>query len=195
MKMVLLLLITSAFLVANCSDNSKNPFDNHSKKINSSVYNSHTNDLTVYEGSSGYCEYFEHTSSDTTWKLKFYVKNNQVTSEGKMFSDVYLISSLSLEILDEQPIDRVNILIQDELISMNNRWSNSKILLATTTDSIKTTITGEKYIGIRIKNDNDYCYGWVKINLHEHDDRIQIITNGYCYKTTLNENILAGQKE
>ena len=154
MKKILLLLITSAFLVANCSDNSKNPFDNHTKNINSSVYNSHTNDLTVYEGSSGYCEYFEHTSSDTTWKLKFYVKNNQVTSENKMFSDVYLISLFNIEILDEQPIGHVSILNHSELISMNNRWSNSKILLATTNDSIKTTIEGEKYLDRYEKNNN-----------------------------------------
>jgi len=195
MKKIILLLISVVFIVAKCSDNSKSPVDNGTKNLNSYIYNSHTNDITVYEGSSGYCEYFEHTSSDTTWKLKFYVKNNQVTSENKIFSDVYLISLINIEILDEQPIGYVNILNQGELISMNNLWSNSKILLATTNDSIKTTIIGEKYIGIRIKNSNDYCYGWVKINLHEYDNRIQIITNGYCYKTTLNENILAGQKE
>ena len=195
MKKIILLLISFVFLVAKCSDNSKSPVDNGTKNISLYVYNSDTNDITVYEGSSGYCEYFEHTFSDTAWKMKFYVTNNQITSENKMYSEVYLISLINIEILDEQPIGYVNILNQDELISMNNTWSDTKILLATTNDSIKTIITGEKYIGIRIKKGNDYCYGWVKINLHEYDDRIQILTNGYCYKTTLNESILAGQKE
>ena len=101
----------------------------------------------------------------------------------------------NIEILDNKPFGIVDFLDKDDSISTRANWLNDICILATSADSIQTKIEGEKYLGMRVKLDTGYSYGWIRLNIYEYDDRINVQTMGYCYKRILDEGLKAGQKE
>jgi hypothetical protein len=51
---------------------------------------------------------------------------------------------------------------------------------------------GEKYLGIRILEGNDFKYGWIRLKCSQHNDTLNIYD--YAFNPNLNQEILANQK-
>lgn len=49
----------------------------------------------------------------------------------------------------------------------------------------------DKFIAIRLKINNDYCYGWIRVNIPEDNSSFTIVD--YAYEDTPNKSIKAGE--
>lgn len=100
---------------------------------------------------------------------------------------------ISLEILDNTTYGYPDALLMDDLISKNGYWSKNNGVLGTFVNAGQFQGKGERYLGIRLPIENDFKYGWIKINCSQHSDTLRIID--YAYNNIVNSKIKAGQKE
>jgi len=100
---------------------------------------------------------------------------------------------LSFEILDNSTYGYPDALNASDPISGNGHWGNSTGVLGTFLDAGQFKGKGERYLGIRFMQDNEYRYGWIRIYCSQHNDTLRIID--YAYNNAANSLINAGQKE
>ncbi len=51
----------------------------------------------------------------------------------------------------------------------------------------------DRYLGFRFYIDNKTHYGWARLDVHHHGDRITATLTGYAYETVPNKSIIAGK--
>lgn len=134
------------------------------------------------------------SETDTLWKIRFCVKTESHENE-ETVTQAFVEPCLGCEVLDESPAGYADILNSGEFITESHNWSNATVLIAASNDDELTTIEGDKFIGIRIQHIDGYLYGWIKIGMKEFENKFEIETNGYCYRTGVNESIQAGQTD
>tara|TARA_B110000014_G_scaffold130333_1_gene89914 strand:+ start:2708 stop:3433 length:726 start_codon:yes stop_codon:yes gene_type:complete len=101
--------------------------------------------------------------------------------------------SSSIQFLDNSTWHYADALNQNNLIDNSQHFSSDNIVLGTFMNSGQFNGHGNKYLGIRIPNGNDYNYGWVKLYCSEHNDTLRILE--YAYNETINNSILAGETQ
>jgi hypothetical protein len=100
---------------------------------------------------------------------------------------------ISVEILDNSTYGYPDALGLDEQISNDGNWSKSVSVIGTFTNAGQFKGQGDRYLGIRFPKDNNFKYGWIKINCSQHNDTLRIID--YAYNDIINSQIKAGQKD
>ncbi len=101
---------------------------------------------------------------------------------------------INVEILDNSTYGYADALDLDIEIDEDNFWNvQQNIVLGTFLTAGQFKGAGDKYLGFRLKNNNDYNYGWIKINCSAHNDSLSILQ--YAYNQNVNSKILAGQTE
>jgi hypothetical protein len=100
---------------------------------------------------------------------------------------------VSVEILDNSTYSYPDALELNKQISDNGHWSKNTCVLGTFTSAGQFKGKGERYLGIRLSNNGDYNYGWIKLYCSQHNDTLRIIE--YAYNQIKNSQIKAGQKE
>jgi len=100
---------------------------------------------------------------------------------------------LSVEILDNSTYGYPDALSLDDPISENGYWTSKTSVLGTFLNAGQFQGNGEKYLGIRFPQDNNYKYGWIRLFCSQHNDTLRIID--YAYNNIENSQINAGQKE
>lgn len=99
----------------------------------------------------------------------------------------------TIEILDNSTFGYPYALDLDEQIARDGNWSDKISVLGTFMNAGQFQGQGEKYLGIRFLQDDNYKYGWIKIYCSQHNDTLRIIE--YAYNDILDSHIKAGQKE
>lgn len=97
----------------------------------------------------------------------------------------------NVEILDNSTFGYADALDKDDQIDDEGHWSSRAFVLGTFANAGNFNGKGEKYLGFRIQEGNDYQYGWVKLYCSQHNDTLKIMD--YAFNKTLNKKILAGQ--
>jgi hypothetical protein len=98
---------------------------------------------------------------------------------------------IRVEILDNSTYGYPDALNFDDQISENGNWTNSTSVLGTFMNAGQFQGNGEKYLGIRLSNENNYKYGWIKVYCSQHNDTLRIID--YAYNNIIGSEIKAGQ--
>jgi hypothetical protein len=97
------------------------------------------------------------------------------------------------EILDNSTYGYPDALKLNELISGEGNWSDRTSVLGTFLNAGQFQGNGDKYLGIRFSNSEDYNYGWIKLYCSQHNDTLRIIE--YAYNNISGSKIYAGQIE
>lgn len=100
---------------------------------------------------------------------------------------------LELEILDNSTYGYPDALDIDSKISSEGNWSDRISVLGTFQNAGQFQGNGEKYLGIRLTDSDNYNYGWIKIYCSQHNDTLRIIE--YAYNKVSGGIIHTGQKE
>jgi len=98
---------------------------------------------------------------------------------------------LSVEILDNSTYGYPDALDLDEEISKDGNWSGNTCVLGTFMNAGQFQGKGEKYLGIRLRKDTYFKYGWIKIYCSRHNDTLRIIE--YAYNDNAGSHIKTGQ--
>ena len=101
--------------------------------------------------------------------------------------------SSSVQFLDNSTWHYADALNKNGLINENQYWSSDNVVLGTFMNSGQFNGHGNKYLGIRIPNGNDYNYGWIKLYCSEHNDTLKILE--FAYNENISNSIFAGQTE
>jgi len=99
----------------------------------------------------------------------------------------------TMQILDNSTYDYPDALIENYIINSSGNWTTQTCVLGTFLGAGQFKGKGEKYLGIRLTQDNSYLYGWIKLYCSQHNDTLRIID--YAYNKNSGHQILAGQKE
>jgi hypothetical protein len=100
---------------------------------------------------------------------------------------------ISTEILDNSTYGYPDALDFEEQISKEGNWSSRTSVLGTFLNTGQFQGQGEKYLGFRLIEDENFKYGWIRIYCSQHNDTLRIID--YAYNDIVNSKIKAGQKE
>jgi len=100
---------------------------------------------------------------------------------------------IDTEILDNSTYGYPDALELNDLISGEGNWSDKTSVLGTFLYAGQFQGNGDKYLGFRFSNSEDFNYGWIKLYCSQHNDTLRIIE--YAYNRITGSNINAGQKE
>lgn len=100
--------------------------------------------------------------------------------------------SSSVEFLDNSTWNYPDALNQNDLINSTSNWSSGPVVIGTFANAGQFNGMGEKYLGIRIPEGNDYKYGWIRLKCSLHNDTLNIYD--YAFNPNINQEILANQK-
>lgn len=103
------------------------------------------------------------------------------------------VSPLSVEILDNSTYGYPDGLDLDDPISETGYWSDKISVLGTFGNVGQFQGKGDRYLGFRFIQEEEYEYGWIKIYCSQHNDTLRIIE--YAYNKIPGSSINAGQKE
>ena len=101
--------------------------------------------------------------------------------------------SSTVQFLDNSTWHYADALEINSVIDQNHHWSSNNVVLGTFLNGGQFNGNGNRYLGIRIPNGNDYNYGWIKIYCSNHNDTLRILE--YAYNDAINNSILAGETE
>lgn len=99
----------------------------------------------------------------------------------------------TVEILDNSTYSYPDALLPDMSINETGNWSSNNCVLGTFMNAGQFQGKGNRYLGIRIKADDGYQYGWVQLYCSQHNDTLRIID--YAYNETVGSEILSGQTD
>jgi hypothetical protein len=103
------------------------------------------------------------------------------------------VTPLSLQILDNSTHGYPDALDDNYVINSSGNWSTQTSVLGTFLGAGQFKGKGEKYLGIRLVEDNSFLYGWIKLYCGQHNDTLRVID--YAYNKNHDVQITAGQKE
>lgn len=99
-----------------------------------------------------------------------------------------------IEILDSSTFGYCDALPFDQIIDMDGNWESRTFVLGTFAGAGRFNGQGEKYLAFRFIDDNIApTYGWVKLELSQHNDVLSIYE--YAYSSTPGVPIKMGQIE
>jgi len=99
--------------------------------------------------------------------------------------------SPTIEFLDNSTWHYADALDVNYIIDSNSHWSSNSIILGTFVNAGQFNGKGEKYLGFRIIEGNDYKYGWIRLKCSQHNDTL--IIYDYAFHTIPNLRIFANQ--
>lgn len=167
--------------------NSNDPISNHIDSILSGDINS-----TVVSTGALYLDLDQNELTDFYFEiidLNLFNINNLPISFDSLA--VRAISS-SVEFLDNSTWNYPDALNQNDLINSTSNWSSGPVVIGTFANAGQFNGMGEKYLGIRILEGNDYKYGWIRLKCSQRNDTLNIYD--YAFNPNLNQEILANQK-
>jgi hypothetical protein len=100
---------------------------------------------------------------------------------------------ISVEVLDNSTWGYADALDLDDPIHKDGNWSPQSCVLGTFMNAGRFNGQGEKYLGIRFPEGENFKYGWIKIYCSLHNDTLRIID--YAYNDIANGPIKAGQEK
>jgi hypothetical protein len=99
----------------------------------------------------------------------------------------------SVEILDNSTYGYADALTDEFVINKDQVWQKTNCVLGTFANAGQFQGAGDRFLGIRIQKEDDFQYGWIKLNCSQHNDTLKIIS--YAYNTNIGSQIKAGQTE
>ena len=99
--------------------------------------------------------------------------------------------SSTVQFLDNSTWHYADALNYYDEIGPNALWSENSVVLGTFASAGNFNGKGDKYLGFRIPYNDNYHYGWIKLNCSQHNDTLTIYQFGY--HKTVNRKIKAGQ--
>ena len=159
--------------------NSNDPISNHIDSILSGDINS-----TVVSTGALYLDLDQNELTDFYFEiidLNLFNINNLPSSFDSLA--VRAISS-SVEFLDNSTWNYPDALNQNDLINSKSNWSSGPVVIGTFANAGQFNGMGEKYLGIRILEGNDYKYGWIRLKCSLHNDTLNIYD--YAFNPNLN---------
>jgi len=102
------------------------------------------------------------------------------------------VKPITVEILDNTTWGYPDALSGGDQISNKGYWQDKGGVLGTFMNAGRFQGQGDKYLGFRFYKNDEYQYGWIKINCSQHNDTLKIIE--YAYNKKVNGFIRAGQK-
>jgi len=100
-----------------------------------------------------------------------------------------------MDIIDSSTYGYADALNENDMIDNSEVWSETRstLVLGTFLNAGQFNGQGWKYLGFRMKSQNDYNYGWINVYVSEHNDTLKI--GEYAYNEIANSQLLAGQTE
>jgi hypothetical protein len=98
---------------------------------------------------------------------------------------------ISVELLDNSTYGYVDAMDLNDVINKNGNWSTMTSVLGTFGNAGRFQGNGDKYLGIRFPEGENYIYGWIQVYCSQHSDTLRIID--YAFNKTKNSSLLAGQ--
>ena len=103
------------------------------------------------------------------------------------------VTPITLQILDNSTYGYPDALDEKYVINNSGNWSTRTSVLGTFLGAGQFKGKGEKYLGIRLVQDNSFLYGWIKLYCSQHNDTLRVID--YAYNKNPGTQIETGQKD
>ncbi len=100
---------------------------------------------------------------------------------------------ITIQILDNSTYGYSDTLSLNDQISEDGNWADRTGVWGTFMNAGQFQGNGEKYLGFRFEQENDFNYGWIKIYCSQHNDTLRIIE--YAFNNIPGSIINGGQKE
>ena len=100
--------------------------------------------------------------------------------------------SPTIEFLDNSTFNYPDACDQHTIIDSNSSWSSNSVVLGTFANAGQFNGKGQKYLGIRIPDGNNYKYGWIRLKCSQHNDTLTIYD--YAFHTISNTKIYAAEQ-
>jgi len=164
----------------------------NSQQITQKVYYQEINDTIFVSDISKIIEI--DLNDDRNIDIAFEIVNLNIYNEGNSMDSLAARAiTPRVAIMDNSTYGYPDALEKDVLLNTSMSWIKRENSVLGTNPSAFFQGKGEKYLGFRLIKQNDYYYGWVKLECSEKRDTLRIISCGISEE--VNNSIYTGQKE
>lgn len=187
----LFLAVTLSLLFVACNKEEKKT-ENTSQETTSKVYFQEINDTILESDISKIIEI--DLNDDREVDLAFEIVNLNNYDQAQHLNDSLAARAITpnVELMDKSTYGYPDALDKDVLLTTSMSWIKRETAVLGTNPGVNFQGQGEKYLAFRLTAENNYYYGWVKLECSEKRDVLRIISCGISEET--NKSIYTGQK-
>jgi hypothetical protein len=187
----LFLTVTLSLLFVACNKEEKMT-ENTSQGTTSKVHFQDINDTILESDISKIIEI--DLNDDRVVDIAFEIVNLNNYDQAQHLNDSLAARAINpnVELMDESTYGYPDALDENEILNESRGWIKRETAVLGTNPSAHFQGKDEKYLGFRLVAENNYFYGWVKLECSEKRDVLRIISCGISEE--VNKSIHTGQK-